>query len=374
MQATVQFAPFFFVVFNLVLFLGMPEVLAYSAQKLHPTSDNIPTITDPDFILRPPGNILERGEDFYSSLAITDTVIIGVAEGERYEMLGDIWDIEIDADGRIFILDRALEEVLIYDSDGSYLGGFGGSGSGPGEFTKPGDLALSDSGRIAVVIGKGIHVFERQKNGQFIYRNSFPSIGTYGCVMNDHIYVVKYYPDRPGSIQKLTMEGEWVASFGYTYKSKNKFIASQISGGLGGRLACSERHGVIGLMLVRIPVLHGYSEDGELLWRVKFDGIRPPPIEERGRGRALYRRNTKGEGLGAYFFADGDEEHFGVLYFINAGRGQPTPWHYYRVDVQTGYGRYVGHAPFLRARSRDYVIEPSSHPYPTLNVFHFDGE
>ena len=376
MRGTVQFVTSVFVLVTLVQFWGLAEILAYSAQeRMHPTSDNIPTITDPDFILKPTGNILEIGSDFYSSLALTDTVIIGVAEGERHEMLGKVADIEIDADGRRFVLDSGLHEVLVYDSDGSYLGFFGGEGSGPGEFTEPGDLALSDSGRIAVVIGSRIQVFERQESGQFFYRNSFPSIGTYGCVMNDHVYVLKYYPDRPGSIQKLTLEGKWVASFGYTYKSKSEFITSLISGGLGGRLACSEQHGVIGLMLLRIPVLHGYSEDGELLWRVKIEDVKPPPIEEQRGGRsAVYKNHTKGDGLGAHFFVDGDEEHFNLTYLVNAGRGGLHPWHYYRVDVQTGHGHYVGDAPFIRARSRDYVIQSRSYRYPFLNVFHFDGE
>ncbi len=36
-------------------------------------------------------------------LGITDTLDIGVNEGSEYEMFGDIRDIEIDPDGRLFI-------------------------------------------------------------------------------------------------------------------------------------------------------------------------------------------------------------------------------------------------------------------------------
>ena len=372
-----QFVPFLLVLLNVGAFLSVSEVLACSVQKrVHPTSDNIPTITDPDFILKPPGDILDRGTNFYSSLALTDTFMIGVAEGERYEMLGRVADIEVDADGRMFVVDRELGEVLFYSSDGSYLGFFGGQGEGPGEFNQPRELALSESGRKAVVFSKGrIQVFERQENGQFLFRNSFPSIGDYGCVMNDHIYVLRYYAGRPGNIQKLTMEGEWVASFGYTYQSKNEFVKKSLTSGLGGRLACSERHGIVGMILKRIPVLHGYSEDGELLWRVKFEDIKPSPVEETDGGRSLvYKRNSKGDAFGTNLFVDEDGEYFNLTYIVNAGPGKSTPSHYYRVNAKTGYGHYVGHAPVLRARHRDYVIQYFNSPYPILRILHFDGE
>ena len=372
-----QFVPFLLVLLNVGAFLSVSEVLACSVQKrVHPTSDNIPTITDPDFVLKPPGDILDRGTNFYSSLALTDTVIIGVAEGERYEMLGRVEDIEVDADGRIFIVDRELGEVLFYSSDGSYLGFFGGQGEGPGEFNQPRELALSESGRKAVVFSKGrVQVFERQENGQFLYRNSFPSIGTQGCVMNDHIYVLRYYLGRLGNIQKLTMEGEWVASFGYTYKSKSKFVTRRLSTGSGSRIACSKRHGVVGMIVGRIPVLHGYSGDGELLWRVKFEDIKFTPVEETDGGRSLfYKNSSKGDAFGTNLFVDEDGEHFNLTYTVNAGPGKLTPSHYYRVDAQTGYGHYVGHAPVLRARHRDYVIQYFNSPHPTLRILHFDGE
>ena len=351
------------------------ETLAYSSQKwIHPTSDNIPNVTNPDFILRPLNDVLTVGPDFYSSLAIIDTVIIGVDEGEPYEMLGNIFDIEVDVDGRIFILDREFGEVLFYDPDGSYLGSFGGPGVGPGEFTEPGELALSESGRIAVVFEERIHVFERQENGQFLYRNSFPAVGSRGCAMNDHIYVSDYHPGRPGNIQKFTMEGEWVASFGYTYRSESEFVTSVMSSGASARLACSERHGIIGMALSRIPILDGYSEDGELLWRIKFEDLKSSPIEEHNGGRKLiYKKSSKGDGVLAYFFTDADGEFFNITHFINAGRGKPTPWHYYRVDVRTGDGQYTGNARFLRATHRDYVIQSLEYPYPTLRVFHLDG-
>ncbi len=109
MRSTGRFVLFFLVLFNISAFLSVSEVLAFSGQNhAHPTSDNNSTTTDPDFILKPPGYILERGTKFCSSLALIDTVVIGVADGRRYEMLGDATDLEFDSNGRIIALDCEL--------------------------------------------------------------------------------------------------------------------------------------------------------------------------------------------------------------------------------------------------------------------------
>lgn len=61
----------------LLLFLSVqswitPVAVAYSVvyhaqTRVHPTSENIPKITDPDFLLKPPGDISTIGVNFYSS-------------------------------------------------------------------------------------------------------------------------------------------------------------------------------------------------------------------------------------------------------------------------------------------------------------------
>ncbi len=366
----------------LLLFLSVqswitPVAVAYSVvyhaqTRVHPTSENIPKITDPDFLLKPPGDISTIGVNFYSSLALTDSFQIGVDEGEIHEMLGNIVDIALDPDGRIFVLDSEFSEVLIYNADGSYFGTFGSAGAGPGEFHTPRVVSLSDSGTIAVVFADRIQVYERLDNGHFHSRNSFGAVGSYGCAMNGHIYILRLYPnrpDRPGNIQKFTLDGEWVASFGHPYKSDKAYVATSLS--RKGKLACSERHGVVGMVLDRIPVLYGYTEEGSLLWRVKFEGLRAAPVEERDGGRTLgFKRWSAGEAALASLHVDADG-HFNIRYMVFVKRGREAPHHLYRINAQTGYGKYAGHAPMLRAIYRDYVVQTLSHPYPALRVFHY---
>ena len=48
-------------------------------------------------------------------------------------MFGQIAGICVGADRRIYVVDLGASSIRVYDPDGGFIGGFGGSGSGPGE-------------------------------------------------------------------------------------------------------------------------------------------------------------------------------------------------------------------------------------------------
>lgn len=83
-----------------------------------------------------------------------DTVaVIGGAEveDEAYhfdQVLGDA--LAADEAGRLFVLDRAGNRVLVYDSAGRHLATFGRAGGGPGELAAPASLALGPGDSIWV--------------------------------------------------------------------------------------------------------------------------------------------------------------------------------------------------------------------------------
>ena len=183
-------------------------LLAYpiSAQvRIHPDDRYLPRFSAPEIIVNGPENALESGPDYYATLAMTDSVTIGAEEGTSYEMLGDIADIAISPSGHIFVLDSEYNEVLICGSDGSHLGSFGHAGDGPGEFASAKSLSLMNSGNIAVVFAERTNVFERQQDGHYEFRNSFRGVGTNGCAMNDHVYILRHRPGLPGIIHKVTL-------------------------------------------------------------------------------------------------------------------------------------------------------------------------
>jgi hypothetical protein len=78
-------------------------------------------------------------------------VSVGVLDGAPEEMFGNVNAVATDDDGRIYVLDRQIPTVRVFDTDGSYLHSLGRDGNGPGELAQPdGGLAVLSDGRVAV--------------------------------------------------------------------------------------------------------------------------------------------------------------------------------------------------------------------------------
>jgi len=75
---------------------------------------------------------------------------LGGDTDDEDEFFGVIADIEIDAQGNVYLLDSQLSEVKIYSDDGEYLRSIGREGEGPGEFRRPGAMFFTDEGNVAV--------------------------------------------------------------------------------------------------------------------------------------------------------------------------------------------------------------------------------
>ena len=83
------------------------------------------------------------------SLAETpDMRVIGPASGEwTFHGIEDIGQLE---DGRLVVLNRGFEELLMFDRDGEFLQSIGRRGEGPGEFLDPIELEIIGGDSIVV--------------------------------------------------------------------------------------------------------------------------------------------------------------------------------------------------------------------------------
>lgn len=75
------------------------------------------------------------------------------------DTLEDPRAVAVDREGHLFVLDAVRGRVLVFDSTGLYLGGFGTQGQSAGFFNKPKAFALSDSGDLYVAEANRIQVF-----------------------------------------------------------------------------------------------------------------------------------------------------------------------------------------------------------------------
>lgn len=82
---------------------------------------------------------------------VVEELRIGSAMSEGPDLFGAIYSFDVDAWGRIFVLDDQAQEVRIFDSDGVFVRTVGQKGEGPGEFTSAVSVDLSRNGEIWVM-------------------------------------------------------------------------------------------------------------------------------------------------------------------------------------------------------------------------------
>lgn len=127
---------------------------------------------------------------------VVEDLRIGEAMSEGPDLFGSIYSFDVDAWGRIFVLDEQAQEVRIFDSGGDFVRTVGRKGEGPGEFTQAGSVDLSRNGEIWVMgLGQGrVSIFDttgsflRQErtDGGFVvkpYPGGFDPMGRYNVLI-----------------------------------------------------------------------------------------------------------------------------------------------------------------------------------------------
>ena len=106
------------------------------------------TIPSGEIVVRNADDPLWTPEEAWS---VVEELRIGEALSEGPDLFGAVFSFDVDAWGRIFVLDHQAQEVRIFDSGGNFVRTVGGKGEGPGEFTQAGSVDLSLNGEIWVM-------------------------------------------------------------------------------------------------------------------------------------------------------------------------------------------------------------------------------
>lgn len=73
---------------------------------------------------------------------------VGVADGDENYMIGAINDIAVAANGTMYVLDRSVPAVRVYDAKGKFVKNIGRRGSGPGEYGFATAIAIASNGNL----------------------------------------------------------------------------------------------------------------------------------------------------------------------------------------------------------------------------------
>ena len=130
---------------------------------------------------------------------VVEDLRIGSATSDGPDLFGLVYSFDVDAWGRILVLDDQAQEVRVFDREGAFVRTVGGKGEGPGEFLQAGSVDLSRNGEIWVMgMSKGsVSIFdtagtylrdERTRTPGIVlkpYRGGFDPTGRYNVVIPD---------------------------------------------------------------------------------------------------------------------------------------------------------------------------------------------
>ena len=360
-----------------------------SHTEFYPPSDSIPLVTDPRLIIHDaPDDTLH-----WMLHALQGGNLIGVAEGNPNDMFGVIADVAVGG-SLVYYADQQSKDVRAYDFEGRLVDIIGGPGQGPAEFGLMSFVAVTGTGGdVHVVVGSGarrVSVFRKSGDGSHEFQTSFNAATRFlngdMCAMNGHVYTTGYSEDHEGAIHKHTLHGTYVSSFG-TVSSHPDRMAKRLMAERGS-LECNEPHGVLLYAYPSMPIATAFEESGKELWQVRLADARIVPkllmfSKEWGLvGAANWPvREGGSEDIDVTGEAQGDAFWLVRRELLTKDRKR---WmaHFYRMDVLSGQGEYLGKRPIhteeskraVRVIARGHVFTTRSEPYPQLGIHPFSDE
>jgi uncharacterized protein (TIGR03663 family) len=158
-------------------------------------------------------------------------------------------DVAVDDAGRVFVSDTGNKRIVVFDSTGSYLAQWGGSGATPGSFEEPVGLALDADGNLYVADtwNQRVQVFD----AQFNYVREWPVNGWLGQgVLNKPYLDVdgqgRVYVTDPEGYRVIVFDGngQVVATFGrYGYEANAFALPTGIALDSGGYIYVTDPDG-----------------------------------------------------------------------------------------------------------------------------------
>lgn len=112
---------------------------------------------------------------------------IGDIEGDGPAIFASIIAIETDDDGRVYVLDRQINELRIFDGSGIHVRTVGRSGGGPGEYSAANGLLWLAPDSLVVVDQRGARYSILTREGDFV-RSVPRSLGFFGWVFNGGLH------------------------------------------------------------------------------------------------------------------------------------------------------------------------------------------
>lgn len=190
------------------------------------------------------------------------------------------------------------------------------------------------------------------------------------CTLENRIYLRGVHPERDaGSVQVYSATGHLEQSFGHTYRASSPMVRLRLS---EGPIACNEEAQAIVVGFSHLPVLYGYTPQGEIRWTSKLAEFSPIEITS-----ASGRMSFDGGGKATDFVREITPVPGGYV-LVQVSHRTPESMKAkkhasvdtYLVSAERGHGVYVGqHLPYVYAVTPDRIFAGLNDPYPQMKIY-----
>jgi hypothetical protein len=140
-------------------------------------------VAQPDTVVRQVDRPLHGG-----IATLRRELTIGVATGAEHDMLGAIGDVAVGPTGVIYVWDRSVPAIRMYDPNGKYVKTIGAKGSGPGEYRSGAAIAIARNGNLLMWDPGNARINVYTASGNVV--TSWPTMGAGGSSAGQGLLVV----------------------------------------------------------------------------------------------------------------------------------------------------------------------------------------
>lgn len=135
-------------------------------------SGSIDTLASGQIVVRNPATPIRSGDDGWR---VVEELRLGRMEGGGADVFGQIASLEVDAAGRLWVLDSQAQELRVFDASGEHVRTTGRRGGGPGEFAQAVRVELAPDGHMWVMDPQNNRISVFDTAGAFV--RAEPALG-----------------------------------------------------------------------------------------------------------------------------------------------------------------------------------------------------
>lgn len=228
-----------------------------------------------------------------STLEREPDVTIGALDEPACKVFGNVTDVSLDQEGRLFVLDAPDRSVKAFDRSGACLFSVGRHGSGPGELERPVAVAVSDESVLNVLDAGNGRIEKYNVSGDrgdplgAVPLREFR--GSDFCFLDDRMFVAASQVER--AIHEVDGDGQSVSAFGSLHSSTESVMGLLASPEL---ILCHQDSESLLVAALHMPTVHVYTLQGEQVFSTELPDFSQAELLTDGGAVSGYRPSPEG--------------------------------------------------------------------------------